>query len=189
MPYLYSHSMEATTSGAPVSLRAMFLEFPDDPTAWTLDRQYMLGDSLLVAPVFTESGEVTFYLPEGRWTNWFTGEVKSGPRWVKEVHGFKTLPLYVREGSIIPLGKVGEKRVVYDYCKDLELRVFKPSQKGQWRKLALVDGDGEAKGTFEVVGERLVLPEGLGGALEVVLDGKTLLKAADASSLGGGYEL
>jgi alpha-D-xyloside xylohydrolase len=181
--------MEAVNSGVPVSLRAMFLEFPDDPTSWTLDRQYMLGDSLLVAPVFSESGDVTFYLPEGRWTNWFTGEVKSGPRWVRETHGFLTLPLYAREGSIITLGKGGEKRVVYDYCKDLEVRAFRPRENGQWRKMALVDNNGEARGTFEVVGERLVLPASLLGGLTFVLDGEILLDKAEVVKLDGVCDL
>jgi alpha-D-xyloside xylohydrolase len=189
MPYLYSHSMDAVTSGIPVSLRAMFLEFPDDPTAWTLDRQYMLGDSLLVAPVFSESGDVIFYLPEGRWTNWFTGEVKSGPRWVRETHSFLTLPLYVREGSIIALGKVGEKRVVYDYCKDLEVRAFRPSKNGQWRKMVLVDNNGEARGTFEVSEQRMALPKSLKGELTLLLDGEIVFDRREVGKLDGVCEL
>ena len=56
-------------------LRAMLLEFPDDPTCATLDRQYMLGDSLLVAPVFSADGWVEYYVPEGRWTHYLSGEV------------------------------------------------------------------------------------------------------------------
>ena len=51
-------------------MRPMFLEFPEDLTCETLDRQYMLGDSLMVAPIFKESGEVSYYLPEGIWTNY-----------------------------------------------------------------------------------------------------------------------
>lgn len=69
MPYLYSQSIHSIANGLPLSLRAMCLEFPDDPTVWTLDRQFMVGDSLLVAPIFEESGEVQFYLPEGKWTD------------------------------------------------------------------------------------------------------------------------
>ena len=72
-------------------MRSMFMEFPDDPTARPLDRQYMLGPSLLVAPVFSYSGEVTYYLPAGTWTNWFTGErvrVVNGA-WRTEVHGLR----------------------------------------------------------------------------------------------------
>ncbi|KAF1987414.1 glycoside hydrolase family 31 protein [Aulographum hederae CBS 113979] len=105
MPYLYAQAVESVEKGWPMSLRAMCLEFPDDPTSWFLDRQFMVGDSLLVAPVFTEGGEVEFYLPEGRWTNWWNDEVVEGPRWRKEKHGFGTLPIYVREGTVLVLGK------------------------------------------------------------------------------------
>ena len=83
MPYLFAAAAEAARSGAPM-MRAMVLEFPDDPACETLDRQYMLGPSLLVAPVFSEDGQVSFYLPEGRWTHLLTGEVVDGGRWRKE---------------------------------------------------------------------------------------------------------
>ena len=73
MPTLFAAAVEATTAGLPV-MRAMLLEFPDDPACATLDRQYMLGSSLLVAPVFTPEGDVEFYLPEGKWTHLLTGE-------------------------------------------------------------------------------------------------------------------
>ena len=64
MPYLYAAAVEASKTGVPV-MRAMMLEFPDDPGSAALDRQYMLGDALLVAPVFTEAGDVDVYLPPG----------------------------------------------------------------------------------------------------------------------------
>ena len=79
----------------------MLLEFPDDPACDYLDRQYMLGDSLLVAPVFSPDGEVDYYLPAGRWTNFFTGEVVDGPRWVREMHSMLSLPLMVRPNSVL----------------------------------------------------------------------------------------
>jgi len=80
----------------------MFLEFPDDPACAYIDRQYMLGPDLLVAPVFSEDGEVSYYLPEGEWTRLLTGEkVKSGGGWKTERHGFLSLPLMVRGGKQI----------------------------------------------------------------------------------------
>jgi alpha-D-xyloside xylohydrolase len=98
-PYLVKTMQEVTAKGLPM-MRPMLLEFPEDPTAWFLDQQYMLGSDLLVAPVFTASGEVTFYLPAGQWRNYFTDEVKEGGRWITETHGFNSLPLYARNGEI-----------------------------------------------------------------------------------------
>ncbi|KQW50826.1 hypothetical protein ASC81_24340 [Pelomonas sp. Root405] len=86
MPYLYAKAHEATETGVPL-MRAMLIEHPQDPACAPLDRQYQLGESLLVAPVFTESGEVDFYLPEGTWTHLLSGEKKPGGRWHKSVHG------------------------------------------------------------------------------------------------------
>jgi len=124
MPYIAAQAARSIAAGLPLSLRAMCLEFPDDPTAWFLDRQFMLGESLLVAPVFAETGEVQFYLPRGRWTNFFSGEVKEGPGWVEERHGFETLPLYVREGAVLPLGREGETRTVYDFVREVEVKTY-----------------------------------------------------------------
>ena len=82
----------------------MLLEFPADPTSYYLDRQYMLGSSLLVAPVFDASGDVMVYLPKGRWTHLLSGETVEGGQWRKEHHGFLSLPLYIRPNTILPLG-------------------------------------------------------------------------------------
>ena len=85
-------------------MRAMLLEFPNDPTCWHLDRQYLLGPALLVAPVMSSSGGVEYYLPEGNWTNYTTGMVREGGRWIREIHGMMSLPLFVRENSLLPVG-------------------------------------------------------------------------------------
>ena len=98
VPYLQQMAQEAHEHGTPL-LRPMVLEFPDDRTCHAIDTQYMLGDSLLVAPVFSPDGEVEVYLPEGRWTSVFDGSVETGGRWLRQQHGFMTLPLYVREGA------------------------------------------------------------------------------------------
>jgi len=96
LPYILKAAQEAHEKGVPV-LRAMFLEFPGDPACAYLDRQYMLGPDLLVAPVFNEDGEVSYYLPDGEWTRLLTGEIIRGGRWITEKHGFLSLPLLQRE--------------------------------------------------------------------------------------------
>jgi len=123
MPYLYQVGLDATRTGAPI-MRPMQLEFPDDPAVAHLDRQYMLGPDLLVAPVFAESGEVEFYLPEGEWTSLLTGEVAQGGRWLRETHDYMSLPLYVRPGTVLPWG-ARDDRPDYDYHDELTLRVFR----------------------------------------------------------------
>ncbi len=100
MPYLMETAKEVANTGVPM-MRPMLLEFPDDRACQNLDQQYMLGPALLVAPVFNAEGSVEFYLPSGSWTNYFTKQVVEGGRWVSEVHGFDSLPLYIREGFSI----------------------------------------------------------------------------------------
>jgi alpha-D-xyloside xylohydrolase len=103
MPTLYAAAAEAHAGGIPV-MRPMLLEFPDDPASDTLDRQYMLGPSLLVAPVMSFDGVVDYYLPAGRWTDFFSGKVVEGGRWQREQHGYLSLPLLVRPNSILVVG-------------------------------------------------------------------------------------
>ncbi len=122
MPYLFQAGVEAAATGAPV-LRPMQLEFPDDPGVGYLDRQYMLGRDILVAPVFSVSGDVEFYLPAGTWTNLLTGEEVQGGSWRRERHGFTSLPIYVRPGGVLPWG-ARQDRPDYDYLDGLTLRVF-----------------------------------------------------------------
>ncbi|WP_432492378.1 alpha-xylosidase [Kineococcus auxinigenes] len=125
MPYLYTAAVEAHTTGAPV-MRPALLELPHDPTAAFLDRQYFLGPDLLVAPVMSASGEVTYYVPEGSWTHLLTGEVVQGPAWRTETHAPDSLPLLVRPGAVLPLGAVDE-RPDYDYADGVELLLFPPA--------------------------------------------------------------
>ena len=122
MPYLFQAAREAHTDGVPV-MRAMVLEFPGDPAVEALDRQYMLGSSLLVAPVFSFSNEVRYYVPAGRWTDWFTGRVVTGPGWLSGTYDFQSLPLLVRPNSVIAVsGETG--RPDYDYAIGVTLRVY-----------------------------------------------------------------
>jgi alpha-D-xyloside xylohydrolase len=122
MPYLYRAAVQAHEQGVPV-LRAMLLEFPDDPACDTLDRQYMLGDDLLVAPVFSGDGNVDYYVPAGRWTNILDGKVVEGSRWVRETHGVMSLPLLARPNSIIPTGS-RDDTPDYEYAEGVRYHIY-----------------------------------------------------------------
>jgi len=122
MPYLARIGLEAHTDGLAM-MRSMALEFPDDRTGYDADMQYMLGDSLLVAPIFTPEGTAEVYIPEGTWTSFFDGSTVNGPRWVTETHGFGSLPLYVRPGTVLPIGNVVD-RPEYDWASGVTLRCF-----------------------------------------------------------------
>ncbi len=122
MPYLYANAIETSKLGVP-SMRSMILEFTQDPTCGYLDKQYMLGGKLLAAPIFNEEGVAQYYLPEGKWTNFLTGEVRQGGRWYQEKHGYLSIPLYVKEGSILPVG-AREDDAVYDYSEGVTLKVY-----------------------------------------------------------------
>lgn len=121
MPYLFDMAIQAAKTGAPM-MRAMMLEFPDDPGCDYLDRQYMLGDSLLVAPVFSERGDVSVYLPRGRWTHLFSNQEAPGG-WRKEQHGFTSLPLYVRPNTLLALG-ANDQKPDYDYLVSTAFHLF-----------------------------------------------------------------
>jgi alpha-D-xyloside xylohydrolase len=94
MPYLWDAAQEAHAHGWPM-MRAMVLEFPDDPNCQYLDKQYMMGPALLVALILSAKGEVSYYLPEGEWRNLLTGEIAHGPGWRSEQHGYFSMPLWV----------------------------------------------------------------------------------------------
>ena len=122
MPYLYKTAIDTNKTGIP-AMRSMVLEFQKDPTCQYLDKQYMLGDNLLVAPIFNEEGMAEYYVPEGNWTNFLTGKSVTGGRWVREHHDYLSIPCLVKENSIIAVGAVDSKPE-FDYAKDVTLKVY-----------------------------------------------------------------
>ncbi|MFT8347383.1 alpha-xylosidase [Clostridium saccharoperbutylacetonicum] len=122
MPYLYETANTANVKGIPV-MRAMVLEFQNDQACTYLDKQYMLGDSILVAPIFNEDGEANYYLPEGKWTNFITGKQYDGGKWISEKHDYLSIPMMVKENSLIALGY--ENNVPdYDYRKEVTILAY-----------------------------------------------------------------
>ncbi|MCL2129762.1 MAG: alpha-xylosidase [Treponema sp.] len=151
MPYLYRGALEAHEEGIPV-MRAMILEFPDDPACAYLDRQYMLGGNLLAAPVFNENGEVEYYLPGGKWTNIISGNVAGGGSWQKEKHGYFSLPLMVRPNSILALGR-NCSQPDYDYTDAICFHVFELGQ-GETASFEICSTRGTIEGKLVITREK-----------------------------------
>jgi len=104
VPYLYETAEEAHGEGLPMA-REVELDWPDQPDALKATDEWMLGDSLLVAPIYTPGTTATrsVWLPPGEWTDFFTGQTITGPRTVNVTDGFDTAPVWVRAGGIVTL--------------------------------------------------------------------------------------
>jgi len=122
LPYLFSMAVHARDTGEPV-MRAMVLEFSDDPACEELDRQYMLGDGLLVAPIFREDNVAQYYLPAGTWTHLLADETVQGGGWRRETYDFFSLPLFVRANTLLPMGE-NTHTPEYDYLHGLTIHVY-----------------------------------------------------------------
>jgi alpha-D-xyloside xylohydrolase len=169
MPYLYAAALQAHQRGLPM-LRPMLLEFPDDPACETLDRQYMLGGSLLVAPVFSHDNSVDYYVPKGRWTSLLSGQVVEGPGWQHEEHSFLSLPMLVRPGSVIAVG-VDSSRPDYAYSEGLTLQVYE-LEAGQAAQVEIPNPEGAVETVFTFYREQDVLQvkkSGPAGSWKVLL--------------------
>ena len=126
MPYIYRHAIEAVTTATPV-MRPMILEYPDDVIAQTCDRQFMLGPSLLVAPVFNAEGDVSFYLPKGKWYGLLDGKTRiAGGKgeYFDEVHDFHSLPLLVRENSVFISNENHGETPDYEYEDGFTVNIY-----------------------------------------------------------------
>ena len=122
MPYIYRNAVFTSKTGIPV-MRSMVMEFMGDKNCEYLDKQYMFGDSLMVAPVFNDKSIAEYYLPEGDWTDFLSGEKRTGGKWYKENCPYSNVPLFARENSIITVGSCDD-RPDYDYADGVELRIY-----------------------------------------------------------------
>jgi alpha-D-xyloside xylohydrolase len=105
LPYVLAEARSAAERGLPFA-RPLVLEFPDDPTTWRIGDQFLCGRSILVAPLLEPGGRRRVYLPPGTWTDWWTRGRHRGPAWLDAEHDLDTMPLYLREGAVVPMGPV-----------------------------------------------------------------------------------
>lgn len=123
MPYLYSTAVTSHQTGVPM-MRPLFVEFPHDPISWILDTQYLLGPNLLIAPVFNEEGDISYYIPKGKWYGLLDGRVRQGPGYIEENHDFFSLPVLLRPGSAVAMStKQGLEGPAYDTREDVAIVV------------------------------------------------------------------
>ena len=127
MPYVYAQAKECTEKGLPM-LRALFVEFPDDPGAWRVDDEYLFGSQILVAPLL-ESGITgrTVYLPEGKWIDYQTEKVYEGG-WHRIEAGSLPIIMLVRDGSVLPHLKLAQSTSEMDWSK-MSLKVYSADKK------------------------------------------------------------
>jgi alpha-D-xyloside xylohydrolase len=142
MPYIYQTACNTAATGVPV-IRPMVLEFATDRTCGYLDRQYMLGESLLVAPVFSDDSTVEYYLPAGKWTNFLTGVKVEGGRWIQEKHGYLSIPLMARPNSIVAVGNIDNKPD-YDFADGVTFHIFELAE-GQTASTTVFGKEGKKK--------------------------------------------
>ncbi|MBE0654713.1 MAG: alpha-xylosidase, partial [Bacteroidales bacterium] len=121
MPYIYAQAKECTEKGLPM-MRALFIEFPDDPGAWLIDNEYLFGSDILVAPLFEEERERDVYLPHGTWIDYQTRQVYEGG-WHRITAGKIPVIMLVKDGTVLPHIGLAQSTDFMDWSK-LELVVF-----------------------------------------------------------------
>ncbi|BAU52940.1 glycoside hydrolase family 31 protein [Mucilaginibacter gotjawali] len=136
LPYIYSLGHEAYTTGAPI-MRPLVMEFPADTTVANMRDEWLVGKGLLAAPVLNEGGKRTIYLPNDTWFNYYTGEVIRGPKTISVDKALDEIPVYVRAGTILPIGPVVQYSEQTS-ATPLEIHIY-PGKNGTFK---MVEDDG-----------------------------------------------
>jgi alpha-D-xyloside xylohydrolase len=125
MPYIYAQAMDASSRGLPM-VRALFVEFPDDPGSWGIEDEYLFGSDMLVAPLLeTGSTSRDVYLPPGKWIDYQSGRsFDSG--WHHMEAGTIPVVLLVRDGAVIPHIALAQSTAAMNWSA-LDLEVFTSS--------------------------------------------------------------
>lgn len=136
LPYIYSLGHEAYKTGAPI-MRPLVMEFPADTTVANMRDEWLVGRGLLAAPVLTEGGTRKVYLPNDTWYNYFNGEVIKGPKTILVDKALDEIPVYVRAGTILPVGPVVQYSEQAS-ATPLEIHIY-PGKNGSFK---MIEDDG-----------------------------------------------
>lgn len=126
MPYIYAQSKDCAERGLPM-MRALFVEFPNDPGSWLVDDQYLFGSDILIAPLFENVTERNIYLPPGQWVDYQSGTVLNGG-WHTVKAGPVPVVMFVKDGTVIPHIKLAQSTDQMNW-NDLELIVYATGNK------------------------------------------------------------
>ena len=148
MPYLWTQAHKTHATGVPM-MRAMVMEYADDPATLSLDRQYMLGDSLLVAPVFNEEGIADFYVPAGNWTDIQSGRVYEGGKWYSTKNNYFEMPVLAKPNSIVAYGNF-ERAFTYAYGDKADIVIYQ-LEDGKSAETTIYDADSSVVLTVKAV--------------------------------------
>lgn len=126
MPYVYAQAKQCTEKGLPM-VRALFVEYPDDPGAWMVEDQYLFGSDILVAPMMETGNSRNVYLPKGTWIDYRNGKVyRQG--WNTIATGEIPAVILVREGAVIPHAELAQSTDKINWS-DIELKVYGNKEK------------------------------------------------------------
>lgn len=139
MPYIYAQAKYSSEHGFPM-LRTLFFEYPNDPTSWLIEDEYMFGSDLLVAPLIEEGSSRKVYLPPGSWADYQTGKVYRGGEWHQISSGQIPVVLLVKDHSVIPHIAVAQSTSQMNW-NEIELRVFSTDSSAVAGLFALPQGD------------------------------------------------
>ncbi|MFL1013214.1 glycoside hydrolase family 31 protein [Flavisericum labens] len=154
MPYIYAQAKHASENGLPM-LRALFVEYPNDPGSWLVDDQYLFGSDMLVAPLFENVAERSVYLPEGKWIDYQTGKVYEKGWQTIQVGDIPIIAL-VRNGAVIPHIKLAQSTKNMDWS-NIELKVYVSNTNEAKGKLFLPSDSNLYELTLDRQGQNFVL--------------------------------
>lgn len=122
IPYIYTAFAQYNQKGIPV-FRPLVMDWPEDERVWEISDEYLIGDNLLVAPLLGDSSSRKIYFPKGRWYNFNTNEVYEGGKSYEIEIGFDEMPLFVKDGTILPLA-APVQYVSDNMCFDITCNVY-----------------------------------------------------------------
>jgi alpha-glucosidase len=136
LPYIYSLGHEAYNTGAPI-MRPLVMEFPADTTVANITDEWLVGKGLLAAPLLNTGGRRNVYLPGDTWYDYYTGDAIRGPKTISVDKALDEIPVYVRAGTILPVGPVIQYSEQTSHIP-LEIHIY-PGKNGSFK---MVEDDG-----------------------------------------------
>jgi alpha-D-xyloside xylohydrolase len=122
MPYVYTQARLCSEEGYPM-IRTLFFEYPEDPTSWLIEDEYMFGTDILVAPLMEDVPSRNVYLPPGQWVDYQGGKTYEGTAWHHITAGETPIVLMVKEGTAIPHAYLAQSTSEMNW-QEIELVIF-----------------------------------------------------------------